>query len=235
VRRRLRPLVDRIAFVDERRLAWAGRLQAPFRLFTGLDVRRMMDVIRPTLGLLAGRPTEVSLNLAYSGLGRPPPATGRDPARDGCGLIWLSPVVPMRSSDVREFFDLVRPIFARWGARCAATLTTVNARALDCTLPILYNPEGVGTHRRARDLRDEVLAACVKAGFVPYRLGVDTMDVTTTRGDGMAGLLRDVKRALDPDGIIAPGRYVAADGATSARCEPVGEGASSVDPRVDRG
>jgi len=42
---------------------------------------------------------------------------------------------------------------------------------------------------------------------VPYRLGIQSMQFALSRADESARLISDLKRSLDPKGIIAPGRY----------------------------
>jgi 4-cresol dehydrogenase (hydroxylating) len=45
------------------------------------------------------------------------------------------------------------------------------------------------------------------AGYYPYRLGIQSMNLLDS-DPARADFLSTLKRALDPNNIIAPGRYV---------------------------
>ena len=49
----------------------------------------------------------------------------------------------------------------------------------------------------------EVLA---EHGYHSYRLGIQAMSELSS-DDGYGGLLRTIKNAVDPNGVLAPGRY----------------------------
>jgi len=50
-------------------------------------------------------------------------------------------------------------------------------------------------------------------GWPPYRVGIGSMSRFARPGDVFWEVARDLRRALDPDGIVAPGRYEIAPGA----------------------
>ena len=66
-----------------------------------------------------------------------------------------------------------------------------------------------------RRLRDELHAKLVGRGYHPSREGVDVLRAAAGYGPRDEAWAQ-LKAALDPKGIIAPGRYVAA--ATPAAC-----------------
>jgi 4-cresol dehydrogenase (hydroxylating) len=47
----------------------------------------------------------------------------------------------------------------------------------------------------------------MKAGYIPYRVGNQSMAALDPHGDVFWKVVSRIKRALDPDGIISPGRY----------------------------
>jgi 4-cresol dehydrogenase (hydroxylating) len=53
--------------------------------------------------------------------------------------------------------------------------------------------------------------ALLAQGYPPYRLNVASMEYGHTGGD-YAAALQAIKAALDPKGILAPGRYEPAAG-----------------------
>jgi len=63
-----------------------------------------------------------------------------------------------------------------------------------------------GEDQRARDCFEELQSELAAKGYVSYRLGIQSMQEMKT-DNAYAALLREIKRAVDPAGILAPGRY----------------------------
>jgi 4-cresol dehydrogenase (hydroxylating) len=72
-----------------------------------------------------------------------------------------------------------------------------------------WDREVPGEDDRAQKCYQELLDELGRRGYYSYRLSVAGMNAAG--GDGSYGsVLSDLKRTLDPNGILAPGRYVAA-------------------------
>src|SRR5205085_7738669 len=82
-----------LQFIDDRKLAMASRFAGVYQWLTGWNLRRTLTVLRPVYGLMKGIPTEHPLASTYWRKREAPPAQ-MDPDRDGCGLLWCSPVAP---------------------------------------------------------------------------------------------------------------------------------------------
>src|SRR5690606_11180718 len=90
-------------------------------------IRNLADALGGALDIMNGRPNDVALSLAYWRSGRlPPDGTAKDPARDGCGLIWFAPLVPIRGRDARRYVEIVERICPEYGVNPLITLTTLN-------------------------------------------------------------------------------------------------------------
>ncbi|MCF8060997.1 MAG: FAD-binding oxidoreductase [Deltaproteobacteria bacterium] len=207
IKRRLRPHVAKLQFVSNRLLRLLERFQRPLGLLLGMNLSELLKALKPSYELMKGKPGEVSLPTPYWRMKKPVPDANIDPARDNCGLYWFAPVIPMTRHHVRTFIQTVEPIFDRHGFEPCITLTTVTHRAFDCTLPILYNKEDPEETERASACYRDVLKACMKAGYIPYRFGIQSMEELAGREDRFWEVVETIKNALDPNGIIAPGRY----------------------------
>lgn len=200
-----------LVFLDDRTLALGHRV-AGLLGFTGWG-RRTAEKLRrsrPLYDLHRGVPSGHFLAGAYwrHRDGLPPDfATNAEPARDQCGLLWIAPVIPATGEAALELDRLVAPIFARHGFDLLATLSTVTERALDAVLTIAYDKSDPDETARARDCAEAVVAAVLAAGFVPYRVGIPFMPQVMGNAPALAPALRAIKTALDPQGILAPGRY----------------------------
>jgi len=207
IRRALRGHVSRLAFISQTTLRLLQRFPRLLSLATGLNIPEIIEAVRPTFGILSGTPNRVAMRTPYWRHRQPAPEQPVDPAADGCGLIWFAPVIPMTPRCVEQFRAIVEPILASHGFECCITLTTVNARSFDCTLPILYDRTDPREAARARRCYDALLSACAEAGYLPYRLDVRSMHCLAERSRGFWEVCGRLKRALDPLGILAPGRY----------------------------
>lgn len=167
----------------------------------------LVERLQAALGVVAGEPTTVALPLAYAKSGRAKDGAALDPARDGCGLFWYSPIVPMRRGAVGRFIELAESTCGRHGMPAPVTLTTLSPRCYAGTLPLLFDRGEPGAERRARICFEELYEEGLASGFVPYRIGAQFMDTLARNDTGVGPLVRAVKHCLDPDGLLAPGRY----------------------------
>jgi 4-cresol dehydrogenase (hydroxylating) len=130
-----------------------------------------------------------------------------DPALDNCGMLWVSPVLPMRGSDLLALHDLAEPVFRLHGFDLFATFSMINERSLGGVLTIAYDKEDADEVERAHRCYREMFRLAMDAGYIPYRVGNHSMGELDPHGDVYWATVGRIKAALDPDGIIAPGRY----------------------------
>jgi 4-cresol dehydrogenase (hydroxylating) len=206
VRRKLRPLVKRLAFVTPARLATARTLLGGLPGRTGrLDA--MVRMLERTLAILNGRPSQVALPLAYWKSGCATDPADLNPARDGCGLIWYSPLVPMKPERVRAYVDMVEAICTAHGLEPLITLTSLSDRCFDSTVPLLFDRNNGEEAGRARACYEALFRAGRDAGFLPYRANIESMPLFIDPKSGFWQVTERVKGVLDPSNILAPGRY----------------------------
>lgn len=210
LRRLLRPATTRLVFVTERNLERAESFARWLPQRSAGRVRGLTDTLRATLGIMRGRPSEVALPLAYWRSGTRPEA-GREmnPAHDGCGLIWYAPLVPLKAESVERYLRLVEETCPRYGLNPLITLTTLNDRCFDSTVPLLFDRTDPDAVSRAQDCYTALVAAGAKQGFLPYRLNNDAMGWLAEQAPVYSETASRLKAAIDPAQLIAPGRYIA--------------------------
>lgn len=211
VKRALRGTRGKARFVSERSLKWgtlAGRLLGN----TGAGRRLRTNVVlgESLFEMNRGVPNGRFLAGAYwrrrGGLPQGFPA-GADPARDGCGLLWVSPVLPLRGEDMLAVYALAEAQFERHGFDLFATFSMINERTLGGVLTVAYDRDDPEETARARACQDAVFAQMLEAGYIPYRAGNHAMAALDPDGDSYWRTVAALKAALDPQGILAPGRY----------------------------
>ncbi|TWT81133.1 4-cresol dehydrogenase [hydroxylating] flavoprotein subunit [Planctomycetes bacterium CA13] len=174
------------------------------------SIMQQIDSIEALLDLADGIPQRVALPLAYW-LRGDAITTKEDlnPAQDNCGLIWYSPLVPMKSADVHQYVAMVERVCAEHGIEPLITLTSLSERLFDSTVPILFRPEQPGATERAQACYEALWKQGEQIGCLPYRLGTLTMSrLFNANLANHASLLQQLKRTFDPKNLISPGRYI---------------------------
>jgi len=133
--------------------------------------------------------------------------SGANPATDNCGMLWLSPVIPMRGKDVIQLHDIVVPLFDQHGFDFFITLSTVNDRSLGAVITITYDKDDQEETIRAKACYQDSFDAVMKAGYIPYRVGIQSMADLSQVDDVFWETVSAIKSSIDPNNIISPGRY----------------------------
>ena len=204
---------DKLQFLDDRTLALAARFQSVYRTLTGLDLTRTLELVRPVFGLLKGIPTRKTLGSAYWRKQMAVPADP-NPDRDRCGLLWIAPVAPMEGMHAGRLAALAESSLLDAGFEPQISITLLTERSLACVISISYDRDVAGEDQRAMECYLGLRCKLEAEGYYSYRLGIADMNTQDkhqdAEGTGAAygKLLRTISQALDPNGILAPGRYI---------------------------
>ncbi|WP_395699778.1 FAD-binding oxidoreductase [Aquabacterium sp.] len=187
------------------------RLQAVARWVPGRAGQRlqpMLQTLRSATELVAGRPNRTALRLAYwrHPAGSAAERSG-DPARDGCGLIWYAPKLPLLGAEAEAAAALVRATTPRHGIEPLITFTAADTHTLDCTVPLLFARHDAAAVAAAQACYQSLFEQGRQRGYLPYRLGSDQFGLLDAALAGRAEWLHTLRRAFDPQDLIAPGRY----------------------------
>ena len=210
-----------LKFLSPRTLQLAKRFAKPFKVFTGWDLRRTVELIEPVFGLMRGVPTVHALASAYWRKRSPVPEDP-NPDRDGCGLLWYAPVAPATGAHVTKLVQITTSILLSFGFEPMISLSMVTPRTVSCVISITYDRDAAGQDAQAMGCYDELVSRCNGEGYYPYRLGIQSM-ARTAQPDAYSNLIKTLKETLDPNGILAPGRYdeqAAADSLADRRATP---------------
>ncbi len=201
----LRGKTSKLQFLDDGMLKIAGRFAGVYKLVTGWDLSRALELVRPVYGLMKGVPTDHALASTYWRKRTQPPAS-MDPDRDGCGLLWCSPVSPADGKQTRELTNLTSELILRHGFEPAISLTMITDRSLACVISITYDRNVPGEDEKAAACYHDLLHELNRHGFQSYRLSIRSMSEMGAQS-GYNRLLQSMKRTLDPNRVLAPGRY----------------------------
>ncbi len=208
IRRALRPFARNVIFLTQSEVRTAQKVVSWIPLLRDSRVAKMLQRIDGFLDNASGQPSEIALPLAYWKSGTlPQKGTPLNPARDGCGLLWYAPLIPMKAERVRAYVELVTRICVEHGMEPLITLTSLSNRCFDSTVPLLYNKDNPDESARAHACFDALFRAGQAEGFLPYRMGVQSMHHVVDADKPCWKLSAAIKHAIDPDNVIAPGRY----------------------------
>jgi 4-cresol dehydrogenase (hydroxylating) flavoprotein subunit len=207
IRRALNGVASRRLMLGLDHARWLVRFS---RLLPGKFGRRLGNTagtLAKSLELIGGLPNETTLPLAYWQTPDILPSSPANPGRDGCGLLWYAPLVPMKPAAVRQFVEMTRSITKQHRIEPLITLTSVNERIFDCTVPLLFRKADAHARENAQECYGALLETGRKGGIFPYRLNIEAMQVLKSLAPHSAEVARRVRTGVDPLGLIAPGRY----------------------------
>lgn len=142
---------------------------------------------------------------------RAPPPAALDPDRDRCGAIWHNAMVPLRGAEVVRALAMAERVLARHRLEPMLAIALCWPRAALVTALVVYDRDARGADHRGLSCAHELAARWAEHGWLPYRLGIHDMPIAAPRTDDRAAVARRLRAALDPAGILAPGRYELAD------------------------
>ena len=206
LRKALRGVASKLQFLDDRVLKLAARFTGVYRLATGLDLRKTLELVKPVYGLLQGVPTRQPLGSAYWRKSMPVPPDP-DPDRDGCGLIWTAPVAPMEGSHAERLAGIVERNLLAHDFEPMISITLLTERSIACVVSITYDREKSGEDEKAMDCYLALQAELAREGYYSYRLATPALPAPSS-DSAYTELLRSIRAALDPNDVLAPGRYV---------------------------
>jgi 4-cresol dehydrogenase (hydroxylating) len=136
------------------------------------------------------------------------PPTSTDPLDHNYGLYFFWITCPALGREVRQLLDIVRPLLLAHGFPPLITLRFVTGRSIVLIGRLVFDRKQAERCNVARTCYHAILDATIAAGYPPARMGIDGMDHLESVGSAYWQIVGRLKKALDPQQILAPGRYV---------------------------
>ncbi|MBQ5964549.1 FAD-binding oxidoreductase [Massilia sp. ZL223] len=209
IRAALKGVASRMLFLSQDNANTLRQLAGWLPGAAGQRLASTAATLARSLELAGGRPNETALPLAYwrnpngSGDGGQP----RNPARDGCGLIWYAPLVPMRPQRARAYVEMVGAITRKHGMEPLLTFTSLSDKLFDSTVPLLFDRNSPVAAEAAQACYRELILRGREQGFFPYRVAISAMPELAALTQDSQRLHERLRRELDPYDLLAPGRY----------------------------
>lgn len=167
----------------------------------------LLKAVEPVYGFTRGEATDESLKAVYWAAGDFHHLKNPDPDHSDSGVLFCLPIIPASGEPVYEVVRDTRDTFARHGFEAAITVNLMTTRAMEGVVSLAFDRRSEAQTRAAHACIQEMEARYMEQGYPPYRVGINSMHRVVHEDDSFWRTVRDLKQALDPNNIIAPGRY----------------------------
>lgn len=162
----------------------------------GKKLKRILWSLKSLHGLLKGVPSDEPLKNIYWKI---------DDKKD-LGLIWYAPVIKASPSNAVELVNIAGALYRKYGFEMPITMIFIEDSTIISVFSINFNKKNKDESIRAHKLYNELIEGCKSKGIMPYRNSILSMNKNLYDA-GRLELLKKLKRSMDPNGIISPGRY----------------------------
>jgi 4-cresol dehydrogenase (hydroxylating) len=106
-----------------------------------------------------------------------------------------------------QVLELVKPLYRKHGFDFTTALMVGNPRTVVALMSVFFDKEDADETSRAEALYYEMGEVTQRAGYQQYRTSTMYMDRLLQTAPEFQRLCNRIKGALDPRGILAPGKY----------------------------
>jgi 4-cresol dehydrogenase (hydroxylating) len=103
--------------------------------------------------------------------------------------------------------EICRSGFERFDFDFYVALLVQNARSMIVLTCIFFDKSDADETSRAQALYDELGDATTSAGYQQYRTGTGGMHKLASSAPQFTAMVRAIRQGLDPENVIAPGKY----------------------------
>ena len=124
----------------------------------------------------------------------------------GGGLAWFAPVAPAKGQETARQTALAKEILGTYGFDYTAAYA-IGWRELHHIIALLYDKSDAAEEQKADRCYRELVTRFGDQGWASYRTGVQAMDLVASQyGQVNRDFNATLKKAIDPNGVLAPGK-----------------------------
>ena len=174
-------------------------------------LKSQLEFAQGLIDIHTGKPSNLFLKGSYHLHPKGFPATFDEKlniAKDGCGLIWVSPTSSANRQSVNQLLSMLKETFEAQGFHLYATLSFINDRSIAIICNPIFDVTNDNEISRAQKCTAMALQNCIDDGFPPYRVANAHWDLFYQQlTEEHQNLITAIKKQLDPNNIVSPGRY----------------------------
>lgn len=200
--------IAKVMFLTDRKIEWADRILKGLSFLKVAQRKRLMlEAMSPLYGMSKGIPSDGPVKSVLWPVGEETAGEVNDPAAHYSGMMYILPFFPLSGRCAQDVVSMAQTAFTRHHFQMAITINFVDAKAAEAVISLPFDKRDEQQVAAAHQCINELTDEYVSAGFLPYRVGVQNMRSVVNPDDPFWQTVRDLKKVLDPNQIIAPGRY----------------------------
>lgn len=158
-------------------------------------------------GCSTGTPTDYFLKAMYMSEDMDPDDQNLQIDHGPLGMLCCLPVLPLQASAITDTLEILDSIYRDFGIMPATTLNPMNDLCLESVINIYFRRNDPQAVANAHAANKEMTKRFYEAGFRFYRFDVKLMHEYINPENPHWKFVSRLKKALDPDRILSPGRY----------------------------
>ncbi|AZZ37023.1 hypothetical protein CIK05_09530 [Bdellovibrio sp. qaytius] len=124
------------------------------------------------------------------------------------GFLLCTPLAPLSGESAESFYKLTQECSLFYNVQYAMTQNMINDRVLEAVISVHFDRRSEVETKNAHAFINAMNKVFSSRGFYPYRINIDQQAERNEKLNSLNTVVRKIKQALDPQGVIAPGRYI---------------------------
>ena len=206
IRKRMKRLA-RITVVTDKLLDVGFKLTHALRFFSRARANAAaISAIRPLHALSLGVPCDVAIDNLLWKFGQTE-LTAVQLDQSNCGLLFISPALPPNGNLVAKLIDRLNTVANLHGHQLYITINIETTTSLVAIINLLFERNKPDEVEKAHSCAIALSRLISEEKLEVYRARSDVMQEIVLKDPEYWRTVRELKCVLDPDNIIAPGRY----------------------------